>query len=103
MKLPKILRQPELPACISSNAKWLSGEGAGSWFVIEEKSNHYLITRYSPKGNFECENRFEKEMDFDPKVSYQMDYPSHCSVVTVHQNGRKFRFEVFDLSSEKNN
>ena len=86
MKLPKILPKPSLPSSISKNAKWLSGEGAGSWFVLEKIENGYFISRYSSKGDFECENHFTTGSDF------KIDYPSHCAIIHVIQNGQKIKF-----------
>ena len=93
MKLPKTLVSPEIPGSISKDAKWLSGEGAGSWFVIEKLKSSYKIVRYSPKGIIECENVFTSNLKFDPTSEFNMDYPSHCQVVHVIQKGERIRFK----------
>lgn len=93
MKLPKTLLPPNIPDSISQHAKWLSGEGAGSWFVIEKLDINYRITRYSPKGNIECENVFASNLDFDSTLDFNIDYPSHCLIVNVVQKGKRFRFK----------
>ena len=94
VKLSKILPAPELPANLPPSAKWLSGEGAGSWFVIEnENNNQYKITRYSPKGNVECEGLFKansKKIDLEKKFS--ITYPSHCAIVSIIQGDEKILF-----------
>ena len=99
MKLPKTLPPPDVPGAIPKNAKWLSGEGAGSWFVIEKLKDNFLITRYSPTGVLECENNFKSSLPFNPKDDFTMNYPSHCAVVSVIQEGSKIIFKE-DSSSE---
>ncbi len=94
MKLPKVLRRPTLPSNLPSTAKWLSGEGAGSWFVIEEHRHNYTITRYSTEGNFECENNFKKSPNLDLESEFKMTYPSHCSIVTVLQKAKKIKLSA---------
>ncbi|MBL1281305.1 MAG: hypothetical protein COA33_013585 [Fluviicola sp.] len=96
MKLPKILLQPKLPESLPEHAKWLSGEGAGSWFVFEKAENNYRITRYSPKGKFECENMFTCSEKFSLEDNFTMNYPSHCSKVTVIQDNLSLKFSVID-------
>jgi len=89
MKLPKLLKKPNIPENLPKDAKWLAGEGAGSWFVLTAKENDLLIQRFSPKGNFECENIYPKIIDLN--LPFKMDYPSHCSVVTIVQENEKIR------------
>ena len=91
--LPTVLPKPKLPLSLPSTAKWLAGEGAGSWFVIEkDKDNHYKISRYSPVGNLECESIFKTERVIDLHEDFTITYPSHCSVVTIFQGNEKIRF-----------
>lgn len=88
--LPKILTAPVQPSEISDDAKWLSGEGAGSWFVIVESEMHgcWEVTRYSPEGNLECRETFTSKYMFDLKQKYTITYPSHCAKVTIEQNNQ---------------
>lgn len=97
-KLPLILPAPKLPSHISITAKWLSGEGAGSWFVIEEKENckNYKITRFSPKGAIECEGIFKTDIKINLEKKYSLTYPSHCSKVTILQGINKISLKAFD-------
>jgi len=86
-QLPKVLTQPEMPSNIGLNGKWLSGEGAGSWFVFEKKENRAVeITRFSPKGNFECKENFNLPSSFIITKNFSVTYPSNCSLVTVKQD-----------------
>jgi hypothetical protein len=94
IKLPKILPEPALPSHLSSKARWLAGEGAGSWFVIEagENSEQYKITRFSPEGNIECEGVFSSEKKVNLKKGFEITYPSHCLKVTIIHNKEKVSF-----------
>ncbi|MDB4324033.1 MAG: DUF6695 family protein [Flavobacteriales bacterium] len=92
MKLPKTLPQPKLPKTISENAKWLAGEGAGSWFIFSSEERAYSITRYSPKGIFECKNKFDSDFKVDLTREFSVTYPSHCAVVHIIQEGKKIKF-----------
>lgn len=90
IKLPKVLPAPKRPEHLAHYAKWLSGEGAGSWFVIDNssKKNQLTISRYSPKGILECSGEFLSNLEFDPHGKYQIGYPSHCQKVTVVQDNK---------------
>jgi len=91
MKLPKLLAEPDLPNNLPSNAYWLAGEGAGSWFVIEKKGVNYYISRFSPQGSLECEGDFSTNELFDLDVTFSITYPSHCIVVSVLQGGKEIK------------
>lgn len=92
--LSKILPAPEKPAHLQSSIKWLSGEGAGSWFDIRENEaqNQFKISRYSPEGFVECSGFFTSNQQFNISSEYKLSYPSHCSVVTVIQDGQEIQF-----------
>ena len=51
---------PNKPTNLTENAQWLSGEGAGSWFVISSTTGKevFFIARFSPEGKLECEGSF---------------------------------------------
>jgi len=77
---------------IPENAKWLSGEGAGSWFHIEKRDDaNFLVSRYSPEGAVECNSVFinTSGYDFDPLLPFEVGYMSHCAQVTIVQEGQK--------------
>ena len=85
--LPKILPAPSRPDVIPDNSKWLSGEGAGSWFSIKPYENFkYYITRFSPKGKVECEGFFKTEKAVNLNGDFDIGYPSHCMEITVVQD-----------------
>lgn len=93
--LPEILPQPkERPTHVSNDAKWLSGEGAGSWFVIKETKMHfqYQVTRYSPEGEIECQELFYPNTEFSLKKEFEITYPAHCAKVSVIQENKMIFF-----------
>jgi len=94
VKLPLVLPEPNRPTHLPINAKWLSGEGAGSWFVIKEEKNSqlYIITRYSPDGNMECKGIFKTDNKVDLGKNFSITYPSHCLKVTILQGNDKYLF-----------
>ena len=85
--LPKLVVAPNLPKNLPGQAKWLSGEGAGSWFVVEKIiENQFQVSRYSPDGKIECKNTFQSNRLFNPIQEYEITYPSHCAKVTILQS-----------------
>lgn len=94
-ELQQVLRAPVRNAKIPAQAIWLAGEGAGSWFVIEEKEELLIVERLSSRGEKECTGivTFDKN-NFDPSSPYELSYPSHCENITIFQKGRKIQFEV---------
>lgn len=96
-RLPKILPAPERPATLSPDAKWLSGEGAGSWFVINRSDSprDFHAVRYSPEGMVECKGRFIQQdvsNEFFPEQPFEITYPSSCKEITIVQHQVIFRF-----------
>jgi hypothetical protein len=96
IKLPQILPQPERPSHLSLDVKWLSGEGAGSWFLVEisVKPAQFKITRFSPDGKEECKGYFRANKEMNLKDEFCLSYPSHCATVTVMQNKEKIVFKI---------
>ena len=91
--LPAALPEPKLPIALPGTAKWLAGESAGSWFVIEkDNDNQYKISRFSPEGCLECEGIFKAEKVVGLHEDFTITYPAHCSVVTIFQGNEKIRF-----------
>ncbi len=92
----KIVPCPQKPNHLPTNIHWLSGEGCGSWFHIEQLNNNYVITRYSPDGKLECKGLFEQvngakiEMTND----FEFTYLSHCAEVNIIQNETKLKFKL---------
>lgn len=101
--LPPVLEEPRRPSFLSSNAKWVSGEGAGSWFDIFEldrKKKQFEISRYSAEGELECRGIYTLSTVSSPfKLDqiFQITYPSNCAKVTYLQSGNKFEFHFNQL------
>ncbi|MFY0687039.1 MAG: hypothetical protein JXQ90_07740 [Cyclobacteriaceae bacterium] len=95
MKLGKFdppIQAPNVP----NKAKWLGGQGAGSWFYIDAVEGLiFNITRFSPDGIIECQRNFElTESGFDINASYKLTYLSHCLEVRVLQNNQMHIFKA---------
>lgn len=81
-----VLQEPTRSKGIPDNAKWLAGEGAGSWFHIHSDTpDQYIVTRYSPTGQVEFQASYNGSSSFDPSAGYQVTYPSHYLKVNVSQ------------------
>ena len=90
--MSQILDAPTKPVNLPENAQWLAGQGAGSWFCIKKSGDikrHFIITRYSPKGNLECERIYKAIMPLDISKPYRFSYLSHCALCTIIQNKKK--------------
>ena len=88
---------PELPATIPETSKWLSGQGVGTWFDIKQtsKADEYLIQRFTPQGEMDCNRIFKieaNESTFDIHKSYQFTHISHCKKCRIIQNEIIFTF-----------
>jgi len=89
-KLKGILPEPVRAAGIPQTAKWLAGEGAGSWFTISHLENEkYAVSRFAPDGKLECEGEFaiSNNQPFNVESLFLIGYLSHCGKVTIIQNG----------------
>jgi len=89
------LQQPDRNPKIPDNAQWLSGEGAGSWFVYSYGEKQLQLTRYSPEGIVECTGLFDNKSDLDvvPDDSFRITYPSNCNEITLVNEDKVLRFE----------
>ncbi len=88
--LQSTLPAPVMPENLPSHAQWLSGEGAGSWFVIQlEGAGSYEVARFDPEGRLECKGVFKvrNASFFDIERPFQVTYLSHCQQVTLLQAG----------------
>ncbi|MDO9554260.1 DUF6695 family protein [Rhodonellum sp.] len=91
------LPAPPRPEILSPKCQWLSGEVAGSWFLLESGNgnNNFTISRFSPDGQEECCGKFSlfhSTQDFDPEKPYTFTHLCHCSMVNVIQGDEKFTF-----------
>ena len=83
MKSIETLSAPVKPAFLPESIQWLAGEGAGSWFHIEQKKQGYFISRYSPYGILECRSNFVNvtNIKFNINEPFYFFHLSHCSEV----------------------
>ncbi|HAZ02475.1 MAG: hypothetical protein A2W95_15410 [Bacteroidetes bacterium GWA2_40_14] len=89
--LPAPERHPNIP----ENAQWLSGEGAGSWFVFEVENTLLKVIRYSPQGVIECTGLYENKDAMkllQNHNSCSITYPSNCKTVSLKVNNSKVSF-----------
>jgi hypothetical protein len=102
MDLSGILSAPELPNNLPKGALWLSGEGAGSWFVITNFDGQtYSVNRYDPIGVVECAGVFSCQSNFDIHSPYKITYPSHCGKVTIEQNNQLIHFYSIEKTDDQ--
>jgi hypothetical protein len=90
--LPAPERLPHIP----EKAQWLSGEGAGSWFVFEIENTLLKVIRYSPQGVIECTGLFENRDAIQlvqEHTTFSVSYPSNCKTVSLKISGAEIRFQ----------
>lgn len=82
----------------AQKGQWLSGEGAGSWFVIEAKGQLFSVKRFSESGKCECSGLFQLdgEGQLDLTENFQISYPSHCNLITLLQFGKSIQLSRID-------
>jgi hypothetical protein len=88
--LPAPARHPAIP----EDAKWLSGEGAGSWFAFNAVEDFLKVTKYSPEGRVECSGIYDgpvKELR-DKNHSIHLDYLSDCREINLKIDGNRIKF-----------
>lgn len=89
--LPAPERHPNIP----EKAQWLSGEGAGSWFVFDIENTLLKVTRYSVYGVIECTGLYENKdaiTVLKNEKSYKITYPSNCKTVSLKVNDTEIKF-----------
>lgn len=86
------------PAHVPTDAQWLAGEGAGSWFVLRWAGATLNAERLSPDGVTECQGTFNLSSAGTPDLSAPMEitFPSHCALITLRQSGRSFTYRRAD-------
>lgn len=93
-ELKTTLAQPKRNNLIPENAKWLSGEGCGSWFVFELQGDILKSDRYSTAGNLECSGYFktDKQINFSLSDNFTLFYPSTCKSIKLISQDTEFIF-----------
>jgi len=92
----KIVPCPSKPSSLPNDIHWLSGEGCGSWFYIENKNLEFIISRYSPEGKPECKGIFKQESGNPVNLNEEIKftYLSHCAEVNIIQNNSTLKFKL---------
>lgn len=92
----KIVPSPSKPSHLPSNIHWLSGEGCGSWFLLEREEQGYIISRFSPEGKLECKGVFEQVSGKDIEINepFEFTYLSHCAEVNIIQSNQNLKFKL---------
>lgn len=101
-KIREVLNEPKRFPLLSIHAKWLSGEGAGSWFdffEMNDSKNILEICRYSSEGELECRGIYvcEELKLFSLETQFEINYPSNCNEVILNQAGIIFIFHFIQL------
>lgn len=71
---------------------YLSGTGAGSWFIFKRSDDGITIVRVSDKGKIEFSETFKPDSSFDPQRPFKMLYPSHYQEIRVYQDNQVKKF-----------
>lgn len=104
INLPEVLEVPKSKPANLTGAKWLAGEGAGSWFLVEKHNDSntlFLVRRFSEKGNFECGGYFKSSQALEVTADFLLTYPSHCQKVTVIQNSAVITLSMVKKANEE--
>ena len=88
---------PTKPTSIPESAKWLSGQGGGTWFYIEATSHPttFRIKRFTPEGKMDCDRLFKLAPSlplFDIQQPFEFTHISHCCKCRIVQNNIIFVF-----------
>jgi len=102
--LASILQEPARNHKIPDSAQWISGEGAGSWFVLEHERSRLKVTRYAPDGTIECNGYFRiSSIPFDiSEQSFRITYPSNCKVVSLENDQILIQLERMNVPVDIN-
>lgn len=97
--LHKLLEAPQKYAAIPVSAKWLAGEGAGSWYDIKPIGSFFHCRRFDEKGRIEFSSVFEMEGSgfIDFQHEFEFGYPSHFQKITIIQKNRIFSLKNIGL------
>ncbi len=90
-KLKSTLQPPTCPSFLPKTVQWLSGEGSGSWFCLQQEKTAIKITRFSPKGDLECSGLFQAKTKNNFRLSqgFKITHLRNCQQVTIIQGEQK--------------
>ena len=96
-RLYGILPAPPIPDSLKDkNIHWLSGEGAGSWFLPEFKEKTVFLQRFTADGVLEgaAELRFLGAKMPSETAKFKLTYPSALHRLSIEIDGEIFEFHV---------
>lgn len=84
------------PSHLPDNAQWLGGVGEGAWYTLETYGGqgHFLVSRFTERGEEEYSHVYYTAESFDPRSPFQITYDSHLLFTTVLQGGRRIRLHA---------
>jgi hypothetical protein len=90
--LNEVLEPPKRHQAIPSSAKWMAGEGAGSWYDIRSVGAFFYCRRFDEHGRIEFSSVFEIEgNDFILlQYGFSIGYPSHFQRIVLLQNNKNY-------------
>lgn len=88
------LTPPLKPKNIPYASQWLSGEGAGSWFHISTQNERFLVERFSPEGQLECQGLFRSSKTINLSSEFHVHYPSNCQQISLIIKNELFQLEA---------
>lgn len=78
------------PSILPSDAQWLGGVGEGAWYSIRPNGRigHFIVKRYTEKGEMEYETVHMTNDAFDANKPFTVAYDSHLLFTSVTQNNK---------------
>lgn len=88
--LKEVMPAPARPVGMPKESIWLSGEGAGSWFLLGKEGEGYTILRFDEEGALEYRGRYQLLGDapFDPSQVFELQYLTHYQAACIFQHNQ---------------
>ena len=78
------------PSTLPDDAQWLGGVGEGAWYLIRPNGRigHFIVTRYTEKGEMEYQASHNTNTPFDTSKPFTVAYDSHQLFTSVVQGNK---------------
>lgn len=78
------------PSTLPDDVQWLGGVGEGAWYLIRPNGRigHFIVTRYTEKGEVEYQASHTTDDAFDASKPFTVAYDSHHLFTSVVQNNQ---------------